>query len=152
MAMGKVVSFSNFNPIAVSDLYLLNIHRPSCAYVCILAGSLCLHVNSLPHILTIHPLNFSLRVFCLLYIVFKKLCTLPPPSLSPSIPPSLAPFLPCSLPPSLQLFALILLLLGLILAAVGTGLTQWARFETEREFPDEGRSTVSNGRTYKTQV
>lgn len=51
-----------------------------------------------------------------------------------------------------QLFALCLLLLGLILAAVGTGLTQWARFETEREFPDESRNSVSNGRTYKTQV
>ena len=42
--------------------------------------------------------------------------------------------------------------MGLILAAVGTGLTQWARFETEREFPDDARSAVSNGRTYKTQV
>ena len=133
MAKGKVVSFSNFNPIAVSDLYLLNIHRPSCAYVnvCILAGSLCLHVTSLPYILTIPPLNFSLLFDSILYSKVMH---------------------PPFLPPSLQLFALILLLLGLILAAVGTGLAQWARFETEREFPDEGRSTVSNGHTYKTQV
>lgn len=52
----------------------------------------------------------------------------------------------------MQLFAVCLLLVGFILAAVGTGLTQWARFETEREFPDDARSTLSNGRTYKTQV
>jgi hypothetical protein len=51
----------------------------------------------------------------------------------------------------IALFAVCLLLLGLILAAVGTGLTHWGRFETKREFPDDARSTVSNGRTFKTQ-
>lgn len=90
MAKGKVVSFSNFNPIAVSQC-IISLHTRTCT-------------------------DTVYRLY------------------------------------AIQLFAACLLLVGLILAAVGTGLTQWARFETEREFPDDARSTVSNGRTYKTQV
>lgn len=64
---------------------------------------------------------------------------------------STAPYLP-SLSLPVQLFALILLLVALILAAVGTGLTSWARFETQRNFPDVARQGLNNGLTFKTQV
>ena len=49
-----------------------------------------------------------------------------------------------------QLFSLILLLIGLILGAVGTGLDEWSRLKTERSFPDSERSGT-DGSTTKTQ-
>ena len=47
-----------------------------------------------------------------------------------------------------QLFSLFLLLIGLILSAVGTGLDQWSQFNTERRDPDSG---IIDGGTSKTQ-
>lgn len=53
---------------------------------------------------------------------------------------------PCT--PTPQLFSLILLVIGLILGAVGTGLNQWARLDTVRSFSSGG---TADGATYKTQ-
>ena len=136
MAKAKVVSFSNFNPIAVScgPLFMC------CDSTCVQYLSTRYNYNSVH----VFPLSSTYHSQFSESLQSQALCVSPATSYCTCICP-LFPF-------TLQLFALILLLVALILAAVGAGLSSWAQFETQRNFPDVVRQGLNNGRTFKTQV